>query len=61
MLNSSFMKEKLIDEIHLDVEPLVFGRGIKLFADDDFESRLELVGTKKLSANTVQLHYRVLR
>ncbi len=60
-LNSSFMKEGLIDEIYLDVEPLVFGKGIKLFADDDFEYRLKLLDINKLNKNTVQLHYAVKR
>ncbi len=58
-LNTSFVKENLIDEIFLDVEPLVLGRGIKIFADADFELELELIGTKKLNQDTVQLHYRV--
>lgn len=60
-LNSSFVKERLIDEIYLDVEPLVFGRGIKVFAEADFELGLELLETKKLNQNTVQLHYKVLK
>ena len=42
-LNSSFMKENLIDEIILDVEPLVFGKGIKLFSDNNFDAKLELI------------------
>ena len=61
LLNSSFMKEGLIDEIYLDVEPLIFGKGIKVFADADFEYELELIETKKLNENTVQLHYRVVK
>jgi dihydrofolate reductase len=61
MLNSSFMKEHLIDEIYLDVEPLVFGKGIKLFSDNDFDAKFELTETKKLSKNTIQLHYKVLK
>lgn len=60
-LNTSFTKEKLIDEIYLDVEPLVFGKGIKVFADGDFEFKLELLETKKLNQNTIQLHYKVLK
>ena len=28
--NAAFMKENLVDEIILDVEPIVFGKGIKL-------------------------------
>ncbi len=58
-LNSSFMKAGLIDEIYLDVEPIVFGKGIKLFADADFEVNLEFIEANKLNKNTVQLHYKV--
>ena len=61
MLNSSFMKEKLIDDIYLDVEPLIFGKGIKLFSDNNFDAKLELIGTKRLSKNTIQLHYKILK
>jgi dihydrofolate reductase len=60
-LNSAFMKEKLIDEIYLDIEPTIFGKGIKLFAEEDFEAKLKLIGTKKLSPNEIQLHYKVLK
>lgn len=58
-LNSSFMKEKFIDEIYLDIEPIILGKGIKLFADAEFEAKLQLIGIKKLSKDEVQLHYRV--
>ena len=58
-LNSSFMKERLIDEIYLDIEPVILGTGIKLFADAEFEKKLELLGVRKLSGNEVQLHYKV--
>lgn len=61
MLNSSFIERNLVDEIYLDVEPLVFGKGIKLFADSDFELRLELLGSKNLNKNIVQIHYKVLK
>ena len=61
MLNSSFMKEKFVDEIYLDVEPLVFGKGIKLFSDNDFDAKLELIETKSLSKNSIQLHYKILK
>lgn len=61
ILNSTFLKAGLVDEVYLDVEPFVFGKGIKLFADDDFKVKLELLGTKNLSKNTIQLHYNVVR
>ncbi len=58
-VNSSFMKEKLIDEIYLDIEPIILGTGIKLFADAGFEAKLQLMGIQKLSKDEVQLHFRV--
>jgi dihydrofolate reductase len=61
MLNGSFMAENLIDEIYINVEPVVFGKGIRLFGEKDFETKLELVETKKLSENEIHLHYRVLK
>src|SRR3972149_2220003 len=61
ILNSSFMKENLIDEIYLDVEPLILGKGISMFEDADFEAKLVFVETKKLSDNEVQLHYKVIK
>lgn len=58
-LNASFMKENLIDEIYLDVEPVVLGKGIRLFSDKDFETKLELIEAKNFSPNEIQLHYKV--
>ena len=60
-LNSSFLKENLIDEIYFDVEPLIFGKGIKVVADSDIECELGLLGVKKLNEDTVQLHYKVVK
>ena len=60
-INTSFLKENLVDEIYLDIEPILLGKGIKLFADSDFELKLELINIKKLSENEVQLHYKVLK
>jgi dihydrofolate reductase len=59
-LNTSFMKENLVDEIYLDIEPVVFGKGISLFSEGDFDKKLKLIESKKISDNVVQLHYKVL-
>jgi len=58
-LNMGFMKENLIDQIYIDIEPVVFGNGVKLFDEGDFESKLELIGVRKISKNEIQLHYNV--
>ncbi|MBI5151850.1 MAG: dihydrofolate reductase [Candidatus Pacebacteria bacterium] len=62
ILNSSFLKEGIIDEIYIDIEPLILGRGIPLFADGDFQPRLKLLEVKTLTnRQTVQLHYKVIK
>jgi dihydrofolate reductase len=58
-LNSSFMREGLVDEIYLDIEPMVFGQGIALFEANEFEYGLKLLGIKKLSDSSIQLHYAI--
>ncbi len=57
--NSAFAKLGLLDDIILDIEPAILGRGIKLFADNDFYFRLSLVGVKKLPSGIIQVHYKV--
>jgi dihydrofolate reductase len=59
--NTRFISEGLVDDIYLDVEPVIISKGIPLFRPlTDFETKLELLETKTLSKQTVQLHYRVL-
>lgn len=59
MLNASFMQERLVNEIYLDVEPVIFGKGIQVVAPSEFEYELELLEVKNLNKDTVQLHYLV--
>lgn len=59
--SSEFIQEGLIDEIYLDVEPLVFGKGMLLFEPAKFELKLRLLETKMLSPQTIQLHYKVIK
>jgi len=61
MLNASFVEENLVDEIFIDIEPIVLGQGIPLFRDKNFERNLKFVGQKKISENEIQLHYEVLK
>lgn len=60
-LNASFIKENLIDEIILNVEPVILGMGIKLFREGNFESKLKFIDSKKISKDIIQLHYKVLK
>lgn len=58
--NSTFAKEGLINEIIVDVEPAILGKGIPLFKPKEFLLRLELVNSKKLPSGILQLHYKVI-
>jgi len=60
-LNASFIKEGLIDEIFFDVHPIILGKGTQVFAADEFQYKLKLLESKKLSENVVQLHYKVIK
>ncbi len=60
-LNSAFAKEDLIDEIILNIEPVVIGKGIPLFSPNDFDIKLAFIDFKKLSEKLVQLHYKVVK
>lgn len=59
-LSASFMKEKLVDEIWIDLMPRVFMSGIKLFDGDYFDAELELLEVKRMK-NDVQLRYKVVK
>lgn len=56
---TAFLKENLIDEIYLDVEPLVIGEGFPLFSSVNVEVELTLLEVNKIGDGTVQLHYAV--
>lgn len=59
--NASFMKSNLVDEVVLNFEPFILVKGVRIFDDGNFEKRLRLIKTSKLSGGIVQLHYKVLR
>ena len=55
---SLFLGSGLVDEIYIDMEPYLFGKGIR-FQEAEFELDLELLDVSKLNSQTLQLHYRV--
>jgi len=59
-LNQSFFEQGLVDEIELDVEPVLLGQGIPILGELAKDVRLELLETRKTGENTVRLHYRVI-
>jgi len=57
-LNSLFLKNKLISEIVLTIEPVIFGQGLPLF-DCETSAKLELKALEKLNDNTFAAKYAV--
>lgn len=60
-LNSSFAKAGLIDEVILNIEPVIEGKGIPLYKQEDFELKLELIEMKKSKGKTIQVRYQVIK
>jgi len=58
VVNTLFMKENLIDEVHLTIVPRLFGKGLSLF-NQSLETRLELMDIHKIDQGHVLLKYRV--
>jgi len=59
-LNGSLAILALIDEVILDVEPIMLGSGKKLFGEQTPNFKLELLGSKRIGSGTIQNHYKVL-
>ena len=57
-LNTLFLKNKLIDELIITVEPKIFGDGLGLFGGD-FNINLKLQEVKKINDNSIMLKYKV--
>lgn len=60
-VNSAFVKQGLIDEIILNIEPFVLGKGIQLFSEEEFGYKLKLLGTKNIKDGIIQLCYQVIK
>ncbi len=60
-INSQFLTGGLIDEIILDIHPIIIDKGIKLFENDFPRVDLELVDSRALPNGLVQNHYKVIK
>ncbi len=57
--DSSLIKEKLIDEFYLFVNPIVLGNGKTIFRDSKGIQKLALIESKVFDCGLILLHYRV--
>ncbi|MCR4329239.1 MAG: dihydrofolate reductase [Candidatus Roizmanbacteria bacterium] len=59
--NFQFLQEELVNEIHLTVEPLIFGSGVSFIDEAELKIQLQLKSMKRLnSRGTIVLKYKVL-
>lgn len=56
-LNAEFLRERLVDEIWLTINPYLLGRGRSFLPDSDVELPLTFSSCKELSGGRVQLQY----
>lgn len=59
IINTLFVKARLIDEILLTVSPKLFGQGLPLFSES-CDLDLELLAVDKLETHTLLLQYRII-
>lgn len=59
-LLSTFIKEKLVDEIIINIAPTLLGKGIPLFKNNDFQTSLILKNINRFN-QFVELSYEVVR
>ena len=57
----SFMHEKLIDHIVIDLQPVAFGTGTPVFGDSIEMASLKLLESRPLNDDAIRLRYQVLR
>jgi dihydrofolate reductase len=61
ILNSAFLEKNLVDELYLDVEPIIISDGIPVFKGGSFEKALKLLGQKKISNDEIQFHFKIVK
>jgi len=60
-VNSQFIKANLVDEIVLSIHPLVIGNGLSIFGEAALDVKLELIETKNIKNELVQIRYKVVK
>lgn len=61
ILNCAFVMAQLINEVILNIESVIVGRGIPLFATEDVDLKLQLEHMRQVNDRIVQLRYTVLK
>ena len=57
----AFMREQLVDNIIIDLQPVAFGSGTPVFGDVLEMAQLKLIESHPLNEDAIRLRYQVLR
>jgi dihydrofolate reductase len=57
---SSLIREKLIDELHLFVNPAILGKGMPIFQEVDETQKLSLISSKHFECGIIVLVYKAV-
>jgi dihydrofolate reductase len=60
-INAAFLKESLIDDIILDIHPLILGKGIKEFENIEKLVHLRRTSVTPMEDDLVQVSYQVIK
>ncbi len=59
-LNTSFFEKNFVDELYVDIEPVVFGDGVRFLNKALSTKKFKLIETKLLTRDIIQLHYKLI-
>lgn len=59
-INGLFLRSKVVEEMIIIVAPKLFGTGLGLIGDFDFDYNLKLLETYKINKDSVLLRYKIL-
>lgn len=57
----SLLQQDLVDELHLDVCPVILGEGQPLFTDLKHRTQLRLIKSQAYTSGTTEMHYEVVK
>jgi dihydrofolate reductase len=58
--NTAFLDAGLLNEMVLDVEPIILSDGLTVFSKQSRDIKMELLKAEKLDANSFRLHYKII-
>jgi len=59
--NTAFLDAGLLDEIVLDIEPIILGEGLTLFSKQKRDIKMELISIEKLDGHSSRAHYKIIK